>query len=426
MNNTPDKEPPSGLLPERPRLRPVNAQRTTRDGEGYLVVSNPRHMTDDALLMPEELAAYLALADGRRTLGEIAGAGILRGAPPVRTEILQQLFGHLNSLFLIENGAYQHERACRLEAYRAAKHRPLALAGGVYAPRPGALEKQLAGYSDGNTPKGPKPKGRLAAILSPHIDYARGGKSYAAVWGEATPDLQDVELAVIFGTDHIGDGPRLTLTHQSYATPWGTLPTDARLVDEVSEALAADPALPGHPFADEFNHIGEHSVELAAVWLHYAARRPVATLPILCGSLHRYVSPAGRHGSPAGLSHISDAVAIIRKAARTRRTVFIAAADLAHVGPAFGDLEPASQADRDRVQSADEGLLDSFARGDGPGFLSQVRAAGDVNRICGLAPAYMALWAAGEGAGRWSAYSQCPADAEDGSFVSIAGGLLYQ
>jgi len=426
VNDIPNQEFASRALPERPRLRPVDAQRITRNGEGYLVVSDPRHMADDALLVPEELAAYLALADGGRTLGEIAGSGMLRGAPPVRAETLEQLFGHLDSLFLIENGAYQQERARRLEAYRSAKHRPPALAGGVYATRPGALEKQLAGYSDGNRMKGPRPGGRLTAILSPHIDYARGGKSYATVWGEAAPDLQDVELAVIFGTDHNGDGPRLTLTRQSYATPWGPLPTDTRLVDELAEALGADPALPEHPFADEFNHIGEHSVELVAVWLHYAAGRPVAVLPVLCGSLHRYVSPDGRSGSPTDVSHISDAIGIIRKAAGKRRTVFIAAADLAHVGPAFGDSAPASQADRARVQSADEGLLDSFVRGDGAGFLRQVREAGDVNRICGLAPAYMALWAAGEGTGRWSAYSQCPADDEDRSFVSIAGSLLYQ
>ncbi len=413
-------------LPERPRLRPVDAQRITRNGKDCLAVSDPRHLADGALLVPEQLAPYLALADGSRTLAEIAGAGMFRGAPPVPAKILEQLFQRLDQLFLIENGAYQQERARRLEAYLSATHRPPALAGGVYASQPDALIKQLAGYSDGSMVKGPRPAGRLSAILSPHIDYSRGGKTYAVVWGEAAPELQNVELAVIFGTDHNGDGPRLTLTRQSYATPWGLLPTDTRLVDELAEVLAADPTLPDHPFADEFNHIGEHSVELAAVWLHYAAGRTVAVLPLLCGSLHRYVSPAGRHGSPANLPHIADAIEVVRKAARARRTVFIAAADLAHVGPAFGDTEPPSQTDRARVQSADERLLDSFVRGDGPGFLRQVGEAGDVNRICGLAPAYMALWAAGEGTGRWMAYRQCPADADGGSFVSIAGALLYQ
>ena len=153
-------------LPERPRLRPVDAQRITRNGKDCLAVSDPRHLADGALLVPEQLAPYLALADGSRTLAEIAGAGMFRGAPPVPAKILEQLFQRLDQLFLIENGAYQQERARRLEAYLSATHRPPALAGGVYASQPDALIKQLAGYSDGSMVKGPRPAGRLSAILS--------------------------------------------------------------------------------------------------------------------------------------------------------------------------------------------------------------------------------------------------------------------
>jgi hypothetical protein len=202
-------------------------------------------------------------------------------------------------------------------------------------------------------------------------------------------------------------------------------------VDRLSEALSADPTLPGHPFADELNHLSEHSIELAAVWLHHTLGQPVTMLPVLCGSLHTYVDApartAGGEGlSPAHVKHIADAMEVLRQTARRRRTVFIAAADLAHVGPAFGDATPAGEARRTLVRSADAALLDAFCLGDKEGSLANVRSVADAYRICGLAPMYMTMWAAGEGRGRWFAYDQCPADAENASFVSIAGALLYR
>ncbi len=408
----------------------MDVKRVQRQGDDYLVLSDPRGFAKQALLVPRQMAHYLALADGTRTVAEIAAAGALRGASPASPEALREVFEQLDSLFMLENGAYRAERDQRLADYRRAPFRPPALAGPVYAPEPDAMKAQLDGYRNGYQPVATSPTGTLAAIVSPHIDYARGGPSYYAVWDQARPGLEDIELAVIFGTDHNGDGPRMTLTRQRYATPLGSLPSDVVLVSDLAGVLSADPELPGHPFSDEFNHIGEHSVELAAVWLHHAAGRAVTTLPVLCGSLHRYVAAGPRAGvavgSPETVAHIASAVRMLQDVARRKRTVFIAAADLAHVGPAFGDRLPVTGTDRDRVGAADSDLMDAVALGDRSGFLEGVRSVGDAYRICGLAPIYMALWAAEGATGSWFGYRQCPADSEDASFVSIAGALLYR
>ncbi len=70
-------------------------------------------------------------------------------------------------------------------------------------------------------------------------------------------------------------------------------------------------------------------------------------------------------------------------------------------------------------------LLDAIGAGNRAEFLAKVRAVRDGYRVCGLAPIYMTLWAAGPVKGTWSAYAQCPADEDGVSFVSIAGALLY-
>ena len=418
-------------LPDRPQLRNVEVSRARHNGTVYFALSDPTRFSHQTLLVPEPLGMYLALADGSRTLPEIASAAVVRGAPMVPPGGLRDMFTRLDEALLLQNGAYALERARRLDEYRSAPHRPPALAGLSYPAGVDELRKMLNEFEPDGPTAAPAPAERLKAIISPHIDYQRGGHSYATVWRRAAPHLQDVDLAVIFGTDHNGPGPRLTLTRQPYATPFGVLPADAGLVSRLAEALNADPSLEDHAFTDEFNHIGEHSVELAAVWLHHATGgRPVTVLPVLCGSLHEYwhavEGTAPRPGTPADEPHIAAAVDILREEAARRRTVFIAAADLAHTGPAFGDAAPVGAADRDRVRDSDARLMDLAVRGNRDGLLAAIRSVSDADRVCGVAPLYLALWSAGASEGEWMGYRQCPADSGNGSFVSVAGALLYE
>ncbi len=75
-----------------------------------------------------------------------------------------------------------------------------------------------------------------------------------------------------------------------------------------------------HPFADEFNHLNEHSIELASIWLNWAiGDRAVKMLPILCGSLGEYVRDGGEaaSGSPAEHVQIADAIGLLQQVAGT-------------------------------------------------------------------------------------------------------------
>jgi AmmeMemoRadiSam system protein B len=66
---------------------------------------------------------------------------------------------------------------------------------------------------------------RPVGLLSPHIDYGRGGAVYAHAWKRAAQAVREAELVILLGTDHYGLD-LFTLTRQSYATPYGVLPTD--------------------------------------------------------------------------------------------------------------------------------------------------------------------------------------------------------
>lgn len=421
-------------IPDRPQLRPVEVSRITHEGSDYFLLKDLRQLSDQSLMVPAPLGLYLQGADGTNTLNEIVQEALRNGAPEVTPETLDDLMSRLDDMYLLSNGKYEAEIEQRLSEYREALFRKPALAGLAY---PAELE-DLRGYLDGFAFPYMVEDARadddlpadldveLKAVISPHIDFERGGDSYGMIWEQVRHELHDVELLVVFGTDHNGDGPRLTLTNQNYQTPLGELETDTELVDDIARILATDSAVDDHPFADEFNHVNEHSIELASVWLHRAIGRSNAKmLPILCGSFGSLL----QDGAPNIDDHpqISRVINLLREVAKERKTLFIAAADLAHVGPAFGDEEkmPKDSEGRKRVQADDERLLESITRGSRRSFFESIKNIDDQNKICGLAPIYMTLWAADVTTGIWNGYQQCQADEDDTSFVSIAGAALF-
>ena len=204
----------------------------------------------------------------------------------------------------------------------------------------------------------------------------------------------------------------------------GTLETDKELVKSLAEGLGGESA-----FEEEEHHIREHSVELALVWLHYILRKAQRNgkgprvLPILCGHMGSYVYGGGESEGGEKLEFV---VTELQKAMEDRKTLVVAAGDLAHVGPAFGDPTPWGRNERAYLKRADESSLDAICAGDSERFLEDIRAERDRRRICGLTPIYLALRALGDGvSGRVTAYDQCPADPMAGSLVSVAG-VIWQ
>ena len=425
-------------LPKRPQLRPVEVSRISHEGSDFFLLKDPQRLAEQSLVVPVALVQYLQNIDGTKTASEIISTAVAAGAQPVPPDVLQELIRRLDEVFLLANGSYATELRRRLTEYREAPARKASFAGLSYPDKSDDLRGYLDGLAfpymlDSSAPaNGRQPPNdlrtsrELKAIVSPHIDFERGGDSYAMIWEQVRNELRDVELFVVFGTDHNGDGPRLTLTGQNYESPIGGLDTDQDLVNDLAQVLSADESVENHPFADEFNHIGEHSIELASVWLHRAIGSSKAKmLPVLCGSF----GSALTDGGPDVELHpqISPVIDQLKETATQRRTVFIAAADLSHVGPAFGDPEPLPPdgEQREHVRLHDERLLTAIADVDRKRFLELIKSDSDNSKVCGLAPIYMTLWASGATSGDWNGYQQCQADESNTSFVSIAGAALY-
>jgi AmmeMemoRadiSam system protein B len=396
--------------PLRPKLRPLDIQPLTHNGRSALLLRDPLRLSERSVMIPQELAPLLVLCDGTRDAGALRAALMVRFGLRLSAEVLERLLETMDEALLFEGVRFEHAREDALAQYRAAPFRPPALAGLSYPAAPDELRAALDALL-GAASALPLEGGR--GLVSPHIDYARGGPVYAQVWKRAAAMARAAELAVVLGTDHSGGIGRITLTRQHYATPYGVLPTATEIVDQLAEALGPEQA-----FAEELHHRGEHSIELAAVWLHHMrAGRPCRLLPVLCGSFGPFVQG---QADPESDPCIAAFLAALRPLLVQGNALVIAAADLAHVGPAFGG-RPVELVTRARLQAADEELIAHMCAGDAGAFLASIARAGDGWNVCGLPPIYLALRLLAPVSGEAVAYERCPADAAGMSLVSVCG-----
>ncbi|HEV2124486.1 MAG TPA: AmmeMemoRadiSam system protein B [Chloroflexota bacterium] len=424
------------------KLRSLEARWVDVAGEPRLRLRDPLEISGRHALVPASLVPLLPLMDGTRNEAQLATSFGLRTGRALSDDAIAAIMRSLDEAMLLENDRYRAGLEAVRRVYRAQPFRFPALAGRSYPISSSALEDEFEAFSRAAGHIEDLPTlGRLtraAGVLSPHIDYTRGGPLYAATWQSAAAAVASAEVVVIFGTDHWGSAGRLTLTPQRYATPWGALPTDPDLVQVLAEALGES------AFEEELHHRNEHAIELAAVWLHWTLRQagvidgclpPV--IPILCGSFHCYTHVSDDESSttrsarnegqtPEEEPWASSALDALVQSLGDRRVFVVSAADLAHVGPAFGDPNPLTVQEKEALVAADAALLRTMTDGDAGALLATLRAQQDRNRICGLPPTYWAMRLlerlnGRRPAGQLTGYDQCPADEQFGSVVSIAG-----
>jgi AmmeMemoRadiSam system protein B len=329
--------------------------------------------------------------------------------------VIAQLLEALDAAYLLDNASSVQARDRTLAEYREAPFRPPTGAGQSYPDDADDLRRLLDGYLAG-LPAAETSSVGVRGLVSPHIDYARGGSVYAQVWQRAMDAAMAADLALILGTDHFDEDRRLTLTRQHYATPFGVLPTSREAVDALAEVLGEEAA-----FAGELHHRSEHSIELAAVWLHHARGGvPCDVVPILCGSFRHF---AQGETDAAPDSDITALVETFKSVAAGRQVLIVAAGDLAHVGPAFGG-RPLDFVGRARLKAADDELIAGICAGDAAGLLNDVRRVDDRNNVCGVPPIYLALRMLHPTRGELVAYDRCPADRQGTSLVSVCGIVL--
>ncbi len=379
------------------------------------LIDDPLQLSQKQMILPYPLAKMISEMDGTKTLDALYRLLSAESDSPVSFTIVTDALAQLDENFLLENSFSSAKVADIEQAWREQPFRPPVFAGQTYPDDPAKLDQTLAAYSVGDDDLANWSEWAGRAIVAPHIDYQRGGHVYAKTWQRAKKGLESADLILIWGTDHKGGAGSLTLSSIPYATPYGILPTDDHIVRELAAAIGEDAA-----YELELNHRTEHSIELAATWLHYLRRESCPVLPILVGSFYHFTP----NGDPLSDPKIATFMRRLKELTAGKKVFSVASVDLAHVGPAFDSPYEMDERRKQHLRQTDAQLLGAIERGDKERWFDLLAYNRNANNVCGFAPTYLMLDYLGETSGARVGYEQCSADPADTSIVSIGGVLL--
>jgi AmmeMemoRadiSam system protein B len=391
---------------ETPQLRLLEAFPARIDDRDVICLRDPSGVSESVLTVPRALAPILALFDGLRSLVDVQAEVMRQCGELILRSQLESMVEVLDQHFFLEGPRFDAERARQRAAFLAAPTRSAFLAGRSYDAEPAALATTLAAHCappQGPGPIGPPGDDVVHGLVAPHIDFTRGGPAYAWAY-RALAEAREAECFIVLGTAHAGlDGQAFAATAKAFETPFGPLEVDREVLDAIVRRAPVD------LFAAELAHRGEHSIEFQAVWLQYlrrlAGRGERRIVPLLASFAHeslvRGESPARQREVEALLEAVRDAMAAV-----PRRYCLVAGADLAHIGPRFGDGWRVGRTELTRVEGEDRALLGPVVQADAEGFFAEALRQQDRNRICGLSPIYALLRLLPAGSGRLLRYGQ--------------------
>ena len=369
----------------RPRLRYVDVFPVPGEqGRQDFGIRDPQHFSDKVLRLRAEAACALQFFDGEHTLPAIQSAFRETYKIEFPLQLLEQLCQVLDEGYFLASDNFERHYRHLADSFREAPVRDAFHAGVSYDENPAALKDNLGRLFV--PPDGPGLPGernserRIAGIVTPHIDLRLGGHAYAWAYKELA-EARPPELFVILGTGHNALQNPYALTRKRFATPLGEAPVDADFVSRLS-ALHG-----GELFADELAHRSEHTIEFQVLFIQQLFGNEIPIVPVLCS--FSYAEPGN---GPAGES-IEGFIAALRQAIADdgRRVCLIASADLAHVGPRYGDASGFEGEELEAVKHSDREMLHHVEGVDPEGFRDYLAEEQDRRRICGFAPIYTML-----------------------------------
>jgi AmmeMemoRadiSam system protein B len=369
----------------RPRLRYVEVfPFPDEKGKPLFGLRDPQQISSQILCVSPDVAFALQFLDGTRTLEEIRSEYQRQYNREFPADHLRQVVRVLDESYFLDNDSFRRYLTDLVESFRLSEIREAFHAGNSYSKDAVSLRNSMATFFSG--PNGPGlPDGVLSdrqipAIITPHIDLRIGGHTYAWAYKQLA-EAKKPDVVIVLGTGHNGLRNLFSLTRKRFATPLGELQVDSEFVNRLTTLYPYD------LFSDELAHRTEHTIEFQVLFLQLLFGSGVSLVPILCS----FAYTMARDGNPA--EAIRQFTEALRMAIRQdgRRFCLVASADLAHVGPRYGDKEGFVGERLDKIKEEDREMLAYVEKVDAEGFLDYIVREGDRRRICGLSPIYTML-----------------------------------
>jgi hypothetical protein len=362
------------------------------EGKAVIMLRDLEGIAEQSLVISMGAFLIAMMLDGKSNGTEVCQRFLKETGSSIEEEQVKKLVEQLQSAHFLETPQLQERRHQILTEFRTSPIRKARMSGVGYPSNP----VELAGFMGKffQDAKGPR-KEVLAtpiknnpplALFSPHIDLDRGGPAYAWAY-QALSECPPPDLIVALGVAHMGPNSPWVMTPKSYETPYGLMEVDQTAFEEFNQSLWYDVR------DDEWVHRLEHSLEFQALWLRYLWKNQTPKwIPILCSSFDRFCPDQ----SPRSVATIEEGLQKMGRVLKSRidsgkRVTILAAVDLAHVGPRFGDKEKVDDAVKEKVKKEDLESIQLAMAGDADGFYMSCVQNGHWRKICGLSSIYTAL-----------------------------------
>ncbi|MFP4369480.1 MAG: AmmeMemoRadiSam system protein B [Candidatus Kapaibacterium sp.] len=403
--------------PLPPLRRDLDFSHVKRAGTDYVVISDPLGVVENTVALSENFFQLLFTLDGKISLNDIKV--MVRTHQQAADEDFTKLFSgidRIKKIGLLESEEFFIMKKKLEEKIAADPRRPMLCAGSSYEEDPDKFIEQMQEFF-ATVGKIDQP-GNANAIIVPHIDFRIGeiaAKTYAAGY-RAIQDT-NADTFIIFGTSHKVSSDYFMLSEKDYMTPLGPIETDRDFINDLKEKLSYEPKI------DEIAHRLEHSVEFQAVLLKYFFRnRDIKIVPILVGSFYEHIISGTLPETNPKIKEFMEVISAVASE-KERKTIFISSVDFSHIGKKFGD-DFNAETMLEMIYEEDSILIDSLIAGDKDSFFEKISKVEDKWKVCGTAPIYSMLGAAGNKEGRLLQYSQWN-ERETFSAVTFAGIAYY-
>lgn len=388
-----------------PKLRDdIDAAPASRDGEVFYIIYDRAGIAPARLILSPLALLVASRLDGQTSILDIADRlSGEAGGEPLGCHEVEKIVSALGEALFLDDAAFHDYRSQADRDFRAVASRPASSAGSAYPDDPERLASELGRMMAEAPPPEEQPgRGGLypAGVVAPHIDFMRGAHGYGQVYG-CLREKRPPGTVIVIGTAHLPIAEPFALCDKDFCTPLGDVPADREVADRIRREL--------EPYCDidrdVLSHRGEHSVELQAVWLRYLYGDRVRIVPLLANSLGEFIEggrdPAEARNVPAMRAMASCLAELVEEGG----IMLMASADLAHVGPRFGDQRELNSQFLAEVETADRDYL-AEASSDPVAGLRSLAAHGDRYHVCGSAPIFLVGLALEGRSGRLLGYHQ--------------------
>ena len=403
---------------EYPKLRHIDSFPVEHEGGKYICLRDPQNTNGNMLLVPPQALYIISHFTGKNSIADIQSSIIKQYGNLIYKEQISELIKQLDDALLLDSDKYRNHQKKLKEDFKNSNIRESCHAGLSYPSELNELTSWLDSYFEDTSNQLEKAENTVG-IISPHIDFRRGGKSYALAYKKLLNN-KDSDTFIIFGTSHYASVKNpFILTKKNFVTPLGEVQVDLDLINSIENDCNWD------LYEGEIFHKSEHSIEFQVVFLQYLFKnkKEFKILPILCNSFYKFIeqriSPIEDYKTATFLNSIKEIVTQLGS-----KAVVIAGADLAHMGNKFGDAEAVNDSILQWIKTRDYLSIKHSENLDQEAFYRSVEEEKDKRKICGLSPIYALLSVINAKKGEMLDYGQA-LEQDTGSVVTYTSMGFY-